>query len=232
LSPEEALDVFDLALTLCPEIQVVGVAGPGDPLSGPEALDTLIKIKEINPQIIACLATNGLNLAKSMDRILEAGVKTLTVTVNSLDPNILAALNLGVKINGVFIGGVEGAKILIAAQNEGIRKAKENGLFIKINTVLVPGINDGEMENLAKAASEWGAVLLNIIPLIPANNLASWPAPTAEEIALVTNLAAQHVPVKRDCRRCRADACGIPGGVDYAKTIYGDLKPQETFSHG
>jgi nitrogen fixation protein NifB len=232
VSPDEALDIMEMALTLCPEIQVAGVAGPGEPLAGPEALDSLIMIKERYPQLIACLATNGLALAQSMDRLLQAGVKTLTVTVNALDPVILQAINLGVLEGGKFLGGLAGAERLIAAQREGIRLARENDLFVKINSVLVPGINDGEMEKIAKAAQGWGASVFNIIPLIPANNLADTPAPTPEELAAVVAAAEKYLPVKRDCRRCRADACGQPGGIDYSKALYGDLRPQETFSHG
>jgi nitrogen fixation protein NifB len=223
---------MDMALTLCPELQVVGVAGPGDPLAGPEALDTLIMIKERYPQLIGCLATNGLALAESMDKILFAGIKTLTVTINALDPVILAALNLGILENGHFLGGLEGAQRLIAAQEEGVRLAQENDLIIKINTVLTPGINDGHIEKIAQAAQKWGARLINVIPLIPAHDLAHLSEPTPEELAAAVTAAEKHLSVKRDCRRCRADACGAPGGVDYARQLYGDRDPQETFSHG
>jgi nitrogen fixation protein NifB len=232
LTVEEALDVMDLALTLCPEIAVVGVAGPGDPLAGPEALDALIAVKERLPGLIACLSTNGLALAPSMERILRAGVRTLTVTVNALDPATLTTLNLGILEDGKFVGGLEGAKKLVAAQKEGIALAKANGLIVKINSVLVPGVNDGEIENVARAAKALEADVFNVIPLIPANDLAHLAAPTPEELAAAVAAAEKHLPVKRDCRRCRADACGFPGGADYAKALYGGLTPQETFSHG
>jgi nitrogen fixation protein NifB len=223
---------MDMALSLCPDLLVAGVAGPGDPLAGPESLDALIAIRERYPSVIGCLSTNGLALAQSIDRILLAGIKTLTVTVNAMDPVVLQALNLGILEGGRFIGGLEGAKRLIAAQDEGLRLAKENGIFLKINSVLVPGVNDGEMEKIARAAKTWGASLFNVIPLIPAHNLAHVPAPTPEDIAAAIAAAEKHLPVKRDCRRCRADACGLPGGPDYSRALYGELSLQETFSHG
>jgi nitrogen fixation protein NifB len=221
-----------MALTLCPDLLVVGVAGPGDPLAGPEALDALIAVRERYPRLISCLSTNGLSLAKSLDRVIQAGVKTLTVTVNAIDPNVLTALNLGILENGQFIGGVIGAEKLIAAQNEGIRKAKEAGIFIKINSVLVPGINEDQIPLIAEAAQSWGASLYNIIPLIPANNLKRIPAPTPADLEKAIFAAEKHITVKRDCRRCRADACGLPGGVDYSQALYGNYCPKETFSHG
>jgi len=37
--------------------------------------------------------------------------------------------------------GVEGAKLLIEKQFEGVKKASEAGLNVKVNTVLIPEIN-------------------------------------------------------------------------------------------
>jgi nitrogen fixation protein NifB len=223
---------MDLALKLCPEIKVAGVAGPGDPLAGPEGLETLILIKERYPHLMTCLSTNGLALAESMDRILLAGVRTLTVTVNALEPAVLEVINRGVIEEGRFLGGRLGARRLIAAQEEGIRLAGEAGLTVKINMVLIPGVNDGQTERIAQSAREWGASLMNIIPLIPANDLAGCPAPTEAETEAAVRTAEKHLPVKRNCRRCRADACGIIGGEDYGPLLYGHLNPAETFSHG
>jgi nitrogen fixation protein NifB len=47
-------------LKLCPEITVVGIAGPGDPLATTHALETFKLIHNRYPQLIKCLSTNGL----------------------------------------------------------------------------------------------------------------------------------------------------------------------------
>jgi nitrogen fixation protein NifB len=232
ISPDEALAVVDTAMALCPDLRVAGVAGPGDPLASDEALDTLIAVRRRHPRLINCLSTNGLALADSMPRILEAGVKTLTVTVNSVHPGTLERLNRGVISSGRFIGGLDGAEILIDAQERGVRLAKESGLVIKVNTVLAPGINDGRVGETAAAVRRWGADLLNVIALIPGNALADVPAPTDAERGRAFAEAGAHLPVKRNCRRCRADACGVPGLSEYSREIYRDLGVQETFSHG
>jgi nitrogen fixation protein NifB len=233
LTPEEALGVMDAALSLCPEIRVAGVAGPGDPLSGPEALDALALIKGEYPRIIACLSTNGLNLEREMERILSVGVETITVTVNALDPEILLRINRGVlSLGGVFVGGTEGQKILIEAQERGIRLAHKNHMTIKINSVLIPGVNDGHIPHLSRIVREWGADIFNLIPLIPSGEFAGYPAPTPEEYQIVTEKAAKSLPVKMNCKRCRADACGVPGVSDYSERLYGAFSFPETFSHG
>jgi nitrogen fixation protein NifB len=221
-----------MALSLCPELRVVGVAGPGDPLATDDALATMIMVKERYPFLINCLSTNGLALASSMERVLAAGIETITVTVNAVNPAILAMLNGGVQVNGCVIGGQEGAKILIGAQERGLRLASENHMVIKVNIVLVPGVNDGHIGQVAEKVKAWGASLINVIPLIPSNAMASVPAPTDEDNVRAVSEAEKHLPVKRNCRRCRADACGIPGISEFSQEIYKGLGPVDTFSHG
>jgi nitrogen fixation protein NifB len=232
ISPGDALGVVGAALALCPGLSVVGVAGPGDPLAGPEALEALSLVKRDYPDLTACLSTNGLRLEESMGDLLAAGVGALTVTVNALDPGILLKINRGVISGGRFVGGERGQEILIAAQGRGIREAARHSLLIKINSVLIPGVNDGHIPLIARLAKEWGASMINVIPLIPAGGLPSQRAPTAGEYARVCEAAGEHLPVKLNCRRCRADACGVPGLTDHSREVYGPMAHEGTFSHG
>jgi nitrogen fixation protein NifB len=232
ISPGEALDVFETAKRLCPEISVVGVAGPGDPLASPEALDALYEIKSRYPEIICCLSTNGLNLEKNMEGLLNSGVQALTVTVNALDPEILNKINKGVLIDGRFYTGIPSQKILIDAQERGIRKAHSHSIIIKINIVMIPGINDEHIPHVARKIKEWGASILNIIPIIPTHELKDIKAPSTQEFNALCQKVQEIIPIKMNCRRCRADACGIPGLTDFSKEIYGELNFTETFSHG
>jgi nitrogen fixation protein NifB len=232
LTPDQALGVVETALLLCPEIKVVGVAGPGDPLASDEALETLFLVRQKYPELIGCLSTNGLALVNSMEKIMAANVQTITVTVNAVEAEILETLNRGVLMNGSFIGGRQGALLLIEAQEKGIRQAHENQLVIKVNTVLVPGINDGHISQVAEKVRSWGADILNVIPLIPANELAHVSMPTEAEKNLAVLAAEKYLPVKHNCRRCRADACGVPGLSEFSQELYKDLGEVETFSHG
>ena len=105
-------------------------------------------------------------------------------------------------------------------------------MVVKINTVLIPGLNDGEIEEIAKTTSEKGASIINIIPLIPQNEFADRRRPTCEEIEKARSDAEKYLKVFKHCKHCRADACGIPGkGVDISKLLY-DIQVEETFSHG
>lgn len=232
LSPEEAADIVDRALELCPEITVAGIAGPGDTLATHHAIDTFQLIKERHPELINCLSTNGLLLEQYAEELIDAGVRTITVTVNAVDPEILKHICLWVVKDGEKYEGAEGAAILIEAQKRGIAKIAALGALVKINMVLVPGVNDGHVEEVARTVKELGAHFINIIPLIPQYQLAHLHEPTCEELHAAREKAEAYLPVFRHCQRCRADACGIPGKIDVADKLYEFRQVATTFSHG
>ena len=139
----------------------------------------------------------------------------------------------GIIWKGKNIKGKEGAEILISHQLEGIKKITERGVIVKINTVLIPGINDIHIGEIAKAAKKSGASLINVIPLIPQHEMIHYPAPDCDQLRSARISAERHLPVFRHCKQCRADACGIPGtGKDLSGLLYDGPLPLETFSHG
>lgn len=233
LKPEEAAATVKKALELCPEIRVAGIAGPGDTLATDFALETFELIKKDFPNLVNCLSTNGLRLEEKAERIVKAGVETLTVTVNAVDPEILKDIcSYVIDENGNKLEGVEGARKLIDAQLRGIKKVADLGVIVKINSVLVPGINDNHIKEVARVTRDLGAKILNIIPLIPQNELSHLEAPTCEMLERVRSEAGQYLDVFRHCKHCRADACGIPGKNQDLHNLLYDKEVVETFSHG
>ena len=233
ISPEEAVTFVDRAVELVPNIKVAGIAGPGDTLATDYALETFREIGKAHPELLKCMSTNGLLLYERADELIEAGIDTLTVTVNAVDPEIEAQLNDYIIYHGKKIEGVEGAKILIENQLKGIRKTAEAGLTLKINTVLVPGINDHHIAEIARTVKEAGALIYNIIPLIPQHSLADLPRPTCEQLEKAREDAEQYIRVFRHCAHCRADAVGVPGQTDFSRQVYREtLSVPNTFSHG
>lgn len=231
LSPSEAVELVDKALKLCPEITVVGIAGPGDTLATPNALETFERIDRKYPELIKCLSTNGLMLGRYAGRIAAAGIKTISVTVNAVDPEILQDICTGIYYDGVYIEGREGAAVLIDAQLEGIRKISSLGVTVKVNTVLIPGLNYVHIEEIARTVKKAGAAMMNIIPLIPQHEFINFRAPTCNELDSARVTAEKYLQVFRHCRQCRADACGIPGkNADLSGLLYD--QPLENFSHG
>ncbi|MDS1030778.1 radical SAM protein [Bacillota bacterium LX-D] len=231
LTPEKALEAVDRALELCPEITVVGIAGPGDTLATPHALDTFELIHQKYPQLIKCLSTNGLMLKEYAERIIKAGVKTVTVTVNAVQADVLQNICSYIVYSGHHMTGKEAALWLLLAQLAGMKRISELGATVKINTVLIPGINDSHIGEIARVTAGAGASLINIIPLIPQNEMARFRPPDCTELNAAREAAEKYLPVFRHCQQCRADACGIPGkGIDFGDILYGHRV--ETFSHG
>ena len=233
ITPDESIGILEKALEVCPEITVAGIAGPGDTLASDYALETFRRVKARFPNLIKCMSTNGLLLDEKAEEVVEVGVDSLTVTVNAVNPEILAQLNRFVIYHGRRYDGVEGAEILIRHQLDGIQKVAAAGITIKINTVLVPEINGEHIEEIARTVKAAGASIYNIIPLIPQYELSHMKAPTCAEIDAARSKASQYIDVFRHCQHCRADAVGVPGKSEYGAQIYQKrLGIKETFSHG
>jgi nitrogen fixation protein NifB len=231
IRPEDAGDYVAEALKLCPEITVVGIAGPGDTLATDHALRAFRVIDARFPMLIKCMSTNGLLLPERIDELVEARINTLTVTVNAVNPAILSRLCSGIVYHGKFYEGEEAGLILIRNQLDGIRLASKAGIVVKVNAVFAPDINGGHIKNIAKQVGRAGADIFNIIPLIPQQELQDQRAPNCEEIDSVRTAAEQYVPVFKHCQHCRADAVGLLGGQDLGSRIYQE-RVKDTFSHG
>lgn len=232
LAPENACELVNKALELCPEITVAGIAGPGDTLATPYAIEAFRLINKEHPDLINCLSTNGLLLEQYADDLYNVGVRTITVTVNAVNPSVLKDICSWIVYDGVSYTGEAAAKILIEAQKRGIKKLAALNVLIKINIVLIPGINDFHIEEIAKTVKVYGANLINIIPLIPQNEMSDIIAPTCSELNEARAAAEKHLPVFRHCQHCRADACGIPGKSDLSSLLYDSNSIPQTFSHG
>ncbi len=233
LKPEESLAIVGKSIALCPEIKVVGIAGPGDTLATNNALQTFRLIGKEFPDLIKCMSTNGLLLNEKADEIIDAGIDSLTVTVNAIDPEIEARLNKYIIWHGEKIEGINGAKILIENQLKGIKKVAAAGVTVKVNSVLVSEINQFHLPQIAQRVAEAGARIYNIIPLIPQFELKDCEAPNCIQIAAARNAASKYIDMFRHCQRCRADAIGIPGKTDIRTLVYKEgIDVKETFSHG
>lgn len=233
LKPEEALETIARALALCPDITVAGIAGPGDTLASDRAIVTFRLIGDRYPGLLKCMSTNGLLLYEKAEELINLGINTLTVTVNAVDPEILAKIVSKIVYHGITYEGEEAGNILIRNQLAGIRKMAEAGVTVKVNTVLINEINRNHIRDVAKAVKDAGAALYNIIPLIPTHKLAHCKAPECADIDGARREAEEFIDVFRHCSHCRADAAGIPGRLEIGSQVY--VKPlilKETFSHG
>jgi nitrogen fixation protein NifB len=214
IGPAEALRRVDYLRSRLPSLAVAGIAGPGDPLANPrEVLETFRLVRASHPDLILCLATNGLALPELVEDLAEAGVSHLTVTVNAVSPEIGAGIYSWIRWGGRARSGPEAAALLWERQREGIARAAAAGMLVKINAVLLPGINEAEMAAIARETAAAGASSMNVMPLIPVAGtpLAALGEPSREAVAEVRRAASAFLPQLSHCKRCRADAAGILG---------------------
>ncbi|MDR3579430.1 MAG: radical SAM protein [Oryzomonas sp.] len=214
LTPQEAIAKVREVMAspvVGPIIKVIGIAGPGDPLANEQTFETFELVKKEFPHLMLCMSTNGLLLPESIDRLYELGLHSLTVTINAVDPEIGARIYRHVIYHGTHYTGEEGARILIANQFEGLKRAAELGLTIKVNTVLVPGVNDDQLPLIAERVKKLGAFVMNIMPLIPQAELSHIEPPSEERLSEVRKANETIIGQFSHCKQCRADAIGLIG---------------------
>jgi nitrogen fixation protein NifB len=214
LTPVQAAGYLKELSSRMDNLAVVGIAGPGDPFANPEeTLETMRRVKNEFPDKIFCLSTNGLELEPYIDEIAELGVSHVTLTINAVDPAVTAKIYKWVRFGKHVYRGEEGAAILLERQLACIPKLKAKGIMVKINSIIIPGINDSHIEEVAKVCAGLGADVINCIPLIPTAEtpFAEIEKPDSKLIFKVRTLASQYLKLMSHCARCRADAAGLLG---------------------
>lgn len=218
LTPEQAVKKVLTVASKVPQMSVVGIAGPGDALANPKkTFDTFEEIAAKAPDIKLCLSTNGLALPDHVDQIAALNVDHVTITMNAIDPTVGEKIYPWIFFEHKRRRGLEAATILRDRQLKGLEMLTERGILVKVNSVLIPGVNDEHLVEVNKAVKERGAFLHNIMPLIsdPAHGthfgLTGQRGPTARELKAVQDECEGGAKMMRHCRQCRADAVGLLG---------------------
>ena len=218
LTPEQAVRKVLAVATAIPQMTVLGIAGPGDALANPaKTFETFELVTKAAPDIKLCLSTNGLALPDYVDTIVRSKVDHVTITINMVDPEIGAKIYPWIFFNHKRYTGIEAAKILTDRQLKGLEMLSERGILCKINSVMIPNINDDHLVEVNKAVTSRGAFLHNIMPLISAPEhgtafgLSGQRGPTAQELKALQDACEGQINMMRHCRQCRADAVGLLG---------------------
>ena len=227
LTPEQAISKVAYVRERIPNLTVIGIAGPGDPLANEQTFTTLALLKERFPDLIPCISTNGLALPENASRLRDLGVRFITVTINAPDADTGSRIYSTVLFEGRKYTGKEGAEILLRRQLEGIRVCAELGMLVKANIVMVPDVNVPVIPELVKKVKSLGAHIVNILPLIPVPGtpFGELRGPTPAERKALMDRCSLDARMMRHCRQCRADAIGLLGedrSSEFAGCGYGD----------
>lgn len=218
LNPEQAVKKTLAVAAAIPQMSVLGIAGPGDALANPERTFSVFReLAKRAPDLKLCLSTNGLMLPEYVAQIVATKVDHVTITINCLDPDIGTQIYPWIFWQHRRVMGREAAEILIAQQQKGLEMLVAQGVLVKVNSVMIPGINDAHLKEVSRVVRSKGAFLHNVMPLIsdPAHGthfgLTGQRGPSQEELQALQDACAGDMNMMRHCRQCRADAVGLLG---------------------
>ncbi|MCX9154662.1 nitrogenase cofactor biosynthesis protein NifB [Niveibacterium sp. 24ML] len=218
LTAEQAVQKTLAVAAAIPQMSVLGIAGPGDALANPErTFTTFGELTRRAPDLKLCLSTNGLMLPKYVDQIAAYKVDHVTITINCIDPDIGAQIYPWIFWNHRRVTGREASEILIAQQQKGLEMLVERGILVKVNSVMIPGINDAHLKEVSRVVRAKGAFLHNVMPLISEAEhgthfgLTGQRGPTPQELKALQDECAGEMNMMRHCQQCRADAVGMLG---------------------
>jgi len=243
LSPEDAAKKVLFVGGEVQRMSVLGIAGPGDALANPEKTwDTFRMVREKAPDLKLCLSTNGLELPNYVDEMVKYDIDHVTVTINSVDTTgeIGSKIYPWIYYDNKRIYGPEASQILLEKQLEGMKMLVEKGILIKANSVLIPGVNDKHLPEVAKKLKEIGVFLHNIMPIISEPEfgtkfgLDGVPSATPQEQMEVQEACGMDMKIMAHCRQCRADAVGLIGedrGSEFTKDVFSEMSFDALESH-
>jgi nitrogen fixation protein NifB len=218
LTPDQAVKKVMAVAANIPQMTVLGIAGPGDPLANPaRTFATFRELSEKAPDIKLCVSTNGLALPESVEELAKHNIDHVTITINCVDPDVGAKIYPWVFWKNKRVLGREGAAILIEQQQKGLEMLTARGILVKVNSVMIPGVNDAHLVEVSKVVKAKGAFLHNVMPLIaePEHGtfygLMGQPSPSHDELQKLQDACAGDMNMMRHCRQCRADAVGLLG---------------------
>lgn len=218
LTPAQAVKKTLAVAAAIPQMTVLGIAGPGDPLANPaRTFETFRRLSEQAPDIKLCVSTNGLALPDCVEELARHNIDHVTITINCVDPAIGARIYPWIFWQNRRVRGVEAARILIERQQQGLAMLTARGILVKVNSVMIPGINDAHLQEVSRVVKAKGAFLHNVMPLIAEAGhgtffgLTGQREPTADELQDLQDACAGDMAMMRHCRQCRADAVGMLG---------------------
>jgi nitrogen fixation protein NifB len=217
LSPYQALVYLEHVFEAKKNISVVGIAGPGDPFANPEeTMETLRLVRAKYPDMLLCLATNGLGIGPYIPELAEIGVGHVTITVNAVDEAVAAKVYAWVRFGKKVLRAEEGVAILMARQIEAIKELKKHGVTVKVNSIVIPGINEDHIVEVARRMADLDVDIFNALPYYAnaGSAFGNIPEPSADLIRAIRAEAGRYIPQMTHCARCRADAVGCLGETD------------------
>ncbi len=234
LTPNQAVRKTLAVAATIPQMSVLGIAGPGDPLANPErTFETFRQLALKAPDIKLCVSTNGLVLPDYVEELARYNIDHVTIPINCVDPAIGARIYPWIFWKNRRVFGHEAAAILIAQQQKGLEMLTARGILVKVNSVLIPGVNYAHLPEVSRIVKAKGAFLHNVMPLIAEAEHGTFygvmgqRSPQPAELKALQDACAGDMNMMRHCRQCRADVVGLLGEDRGAKFTLDKIEAME-----
>ena len=146
-------------------IDTVRVTG-GEPLVRRDVAHLVAGLKAIPGIRKVTMTTNAVLLAQQLPALLDAGLDSVNISLDTLDPEVFRRIT---------------ARDAFADVEAGLRAALESGIPVKLNCVPQAGINEGELEAIAALAEKY-PIRVRFIEMMPIGCGAAMPCLSGPEV--------------------------------------------------
>ena len=138
LTNDELVRLLDLAVRRL-GISTIRLTG-GEPMLRPDLIELVSRMAALRPRPRIALTTNGIGLATRAAVLADAGLDRVNVSLDTLDPDTFRTITRRRRLPDVLAG-------ITAARDAGLTP-------VKVNAVLLRGVNDHEAPALLRWAIE------------------------------------------------------------------------------
>lgn len=214
-----------------PGLTQVELDGPGDPMASMTAtMATVALLRQHRAELSIGLTTVGLKGAEHAAELAAAGVRRVTLLVETLDASTAEKLYAWIRPGKKTIPLKEVASLLLDEQAKAVPALAAAGLDVTIRTTVYPGINAHQIATIAETMAELGAIAMHLAPFLPDPTLTNAPPPATrvhmEQLAKLTGHFLPTTSLSMDVEQCGCD-CGPRCGTG-SKCGCGAVAPVQT----
>lgn len=195
LSLEQIYEIAKVFVSL--GIKKIRLTG-GEPLVRLGIVTLIERLCALDPELEIVMTTNGVLLAQMAEELKRAGLNRVNISLDSLSEETYREITRGGNLREALAG-------IDAAERVGLAP-------IKINTVLIGGVNDGEIADLV-AWTKTRPIDVRFIELMPIGEAAGWAKERFVPNETVLTRVPELAPVPSDDPHAPATYYQIAGAV-------------------
>ena len=223
LTPAQGINWLEYLESEGEQFSVISITGPGDPMATPDlTLETLTRLRGEYPALSLCLTTLGFGAREVAPRLAKYGLAHVSILMDAVTPETAQRLYAWIRPGSRTLPLVQAATALVTEQAAAITALRDAGIMVIIKTTVYPGVNDQEIEEIARAAAGLGASSLKLFPFVARGE--DHPLPPGESgperLAELAALAGRHLPAEPvDLAQCAEAARFEPSDIASAQAV-------------